>query len=91
MKGLACKKTINCTNIIKLINIVIYLYKIRCEFKNKIRNLSSELRRGSRNVVIRVSMRMAMSIALAEIVIIELLTTKTCCSAGTASVYKELK
>jgi hypothetical protein len=45
------KKIINCTNIIDLRNIGSYLYKIKCKWENKIRNLSSELR--SRAVVIR--------------------------------------
>jgi hypothetical protein len=44
------KKIINCTNIIELRNIGNYLYKIKCKWENKIRNLSSEL--GSRTVVI---------------------------------------
>jgi hypothetical protein len=44
------KKTSNCTNIIELRNIGIYLYKIKCKWENKIWNLSSEL--GSRAVVI---------------------------------------
>jgi hypothetical protein len=47
----AYKKVINCTNIIELRNIGIYLYKIKCKWENKIKNFSSEL--GSRNVVIR--------------------------------------
>jgi hypothetical protein len=44
------KKIINCTNSIELRNIGSYLYKIKCKWENKIRNLSSELR--SRAVVI---------------------------------------
>jgi hypothetical protein len=44
------KKRINCTNIIELGKIGSYLYKIKCKWENKIRNLSSEL--GSRAVVI---------------------------------------
>jgi hypothetical protein len=44
-EGLAYKKIINCTNIIELKNIGIYLYKIKCKWENKIRNLSSELGR----------------------------------------------
>jgi hypothetical protein len=43
-------KIINCTNSIELRNIVSYLYKIKCKWENKIRNLSSELE--SRAVVI---------------------------------------
>jgi hypothetical protein len=43
-------KIINCTNIIELRNIGSYLYKIKCKWENKIRNLSSEL--GSRAVAI---------------------------------------
>lgn len=34
-------KIINCTNIIELRSLGIYLYKVRCEWENKIRNLSS--------------------------------------------------
>jgi hypothetical protein len=45
----AYKKIINCTNITELRNIGSYLYKIKCKWENKIRNLSSEL--GSRTVV----------------------------------------
>jgi hypothetical protein len=45
-EGIAYKKVINCTNIIELRNIGNYLYKIKCKWKNKIRNLSSELGRG---------------------------------------------
>jgi hypothetical protein len=44
------KKIINCNNSIELRNIVSYLYKIKCKWDNRIRNLSSEL--GSRAVVI---------------------------------------
>jgi hypothetical protein len=33
---IAYKKTINCTNIIELINIGIYLYKTKCKLENKI-------------------------------------------------------
>jgi hypothetical protein len=44
------KKIMNCTNIIELRNIGSFLYKIKCKWENKIRNLSSEL--GSRAVVI---------------------------------------
>jgi hypothetical protein len=44
------KKIINCTDIIELRNIGSCLYKIKCKWENKIRNLSSEL--GSRIVVI---------------------------------------
>jgi hypothetical protein len=44
------KKIINCNNSIELRNIVIYLYKIKCKWDNRIKNLSSEL--GSRAVVI---------------------------------------
>jgi hypothetical protein len=44
------KKIINCTNIIDLKNIGIYLYKMTCKWENKIRNLSSEV--GSRTVAI---------------------------------------
>jgi hypothetical protein len=44
------KKIINCTNIIELRNMGSYLYKIKCKWDNKIRNLSSEL--GSITVVI---------------------------------------
>jgi hypothetical protein len=43
---IAYKKIINCTNIIDLRNIEICLYKIKCKWENKIRNLSCELRRG---------------------------------------------
>jgi hypothetical protein len=43
---IAYKKIINCTNIIDLRNIGIYLYKIKCKWEDKIRNLSSELGRG---------------------------------------------
>jgi hypothetical protein len=46
----AFKKIINCTNIIELRNIGSFLYKIKCKWENKIRNLSSEL--GSITVVI---------------------------------------
>jgi hypothetical protein len=45
-EGIAYKKIINCTNIIELRNIGIYLYKIKCIWENKIRNLSPELGRG---------------------------------------------
>jgi hypothetical protein len=45
-EGIAYKEIINCTNIIELRNIGIYLYKIKCKWENKIRNLSSELERG---------------------------------------------
>jgi hypothetical protein len=45
-EGIAYKKIINCTNITELRNIGIYLYKIKCKWENKIRNLSSELGRG---------------------------------------------
>jgi hypothetical protein len=45
-EGIAYKKIINCTNIIELRNMGIYLHKIKCKWKNKIRNLSSELGRG---------------------------------------------
>jgi hypothetical protein len=44
------KKIINCNNSIELRNIVNYLYKIKCKWDNRIRNLSSEL--GSRDVAI---------------------------------------
>jgi hypothetical protein len=44
------KKIINCNNGIELRNIGSYLYKIKCKWDNRIRNLSSEL--GSRAVVI---------------------------------------
>jgi hypothetical protein len=44
------KKIINCNNSIELRNIGSYLYKIKCKWDNRIRNLSSEL--GSRAVVI---------------------------------------
>jgi hypothetical protein len=44
------KKIINCNNSIELRNIENYLYKIKCKWDNRIRNLSSEL--GSRPVVI---------------------------------------
>jgi hypothetical protein len=44
------KKIISCTNSIELRNIGSYLYKIKCKWENKIRNLSSELE--SRTVVI---------------------------------------
>jgi hypothetical protein len=47
----AFKKIINCNNSIELKNIGSYLYKIKCKWDNRIRNLSSEL--GSRAVVIR--------------------------------------
>jgi hypothetical protein len=47
---IAYKKIINCTNITELRNIGSYLYKIKCKWENKIRNLLSEL--GSRAVVI---------------------------------------
>jgi hypothetical protein len=40
----------NCNNSIELRNIGSYLYKIKCEWENRIRNLSSEF--GSRAVVI---------------------------------------
>jgi hypothetical protein len=46
---IAYKKIINCNNIIELRNIGSYLYKIKCKWENKIRNLSSEF--GSRTVV----------------------------------------
>jgi hypothetical protein len=36
------KKTASCTNIIELINIGSYLYKIKCKWEIKIRTLSSE-------------------------------------------------
>jgi hypothetical protein len=38
------KKIINCNNSIELRNIGSYLYKIKCKWENRIRNLSSELR-----------------------------------------------
>jgi hypothetical protein len=44
------KKITNYTNRIELRSIGSYLYKIKCKWENKIRNLSSEL--GSRAVVI---------------------------------------
>jgi hypothetical protein len=44
------KKIINCTNVIELRNVGSYLYKIKCKWENKIRNLSSESR--SRTVAI---------------------------------------
>jgi hypothetical protein len=44
------KKIINYNNSTELINIGSYLYKIKCKWKNKIRNVSSEL--GNRAVVI---------------------------------------
>jgi hypothetical protein len=44
------KKIINCTNIIELRTIGSYLYKMKCKWENKIRNLSSEL--GTRTVAI---------------------------------------
>jgi hypothetical protein len=44
------KKVINCNNSIELRNIRSYLYKIKCKWENRIRNLSSEL--GSRAIVI---------------------------------------
>jgi hypothetical protein len=44
------KKIINCNKIIELRNIGTYLYKIKCKWENKIRNLSYEL--GSSAVVI---------------------------------------
>jgi hypothetical protein len=44
------KKIINCINIIELRNTGSYVYKIKCKWENKIRNLSSEL--GSRTVMI---------------------------------------
>jgi hypothetical protein len=47
---IAYKKIINCTNIIELRNTGSYLYKIKCKWENKIRNLSTEF--GSRAVVI---------------------------------------
>jgi hypothetical protein len=47
---IASKKIINYNNSIELRNIGIYLYKIKCKWDNRIRNLSSEL--GSRTVVI---------------------------------------
>jgi hypothetical protein len=40
---IAFKKIITCTNIINLRNIGSYLYKIKCKWENKIRNLSSEV------------------------------------------------
>jgi hypothetical protein len=55
-EGIAYKKIINCTNIIECRNIGIYLYKIKCKWENEIRNLSSELGRGSKTVVIRQNM-----------------------------------
>jgi hypothetical protein len=48
---IAYKKIVNCNNSIELRNIGSYLYKIKCIWENRIRNLSSEL--GSRAVVIR--------------------------------------
>jgi hypothetical protein len=45
------KKIQNCTNITELRNTGSFLYKIKCKWENKIRNLSSEL--GSSVVVIR--------------------------------------
>jgi hypothetical protein len=45
-EGIAYKKIIKCTNITKLRNIGNYLYKTKCKWENKIRNLSSELGRG---------------------------------------------
>jgi hypothetical protein len=47
---IAYTKIINCTNIIDLRNIESYLYKMKCKWENKIRNLSSEV--GSRTLVI---------------------------------------
>jgi hypothetical protein len=47
---IALKKIISCNNSIELRNIGSCLYKIKCEWDNRIRNLSSEL--GSRAVVI---------------------------------------
>jgi hypothetical protein len=44
------KKIINCNNSIELRNRGNYLYKIKCRWDNRIRNLSSEL--GSRAVAI---------------------------------------
>jgi hypothetical protein len=44
------KIIINCTNSIESRNTGSYLYKIKCKWENKIRNLSSEL--GSKAVVI---------------------------------------
>jgi hypothetical protein len=44
------KKIINCNNSTELRNIGSYLYKIKCKWDNRIRNLSSEL--GSKTVVI---------------------------------------
>jgi hypothetical protein len=32
-EGIAYKKIINCANIIELINIGIYIYKIKCKWK----------------------------------------------------------
>jgi hypothetical protein len=44
------RKIINCNNSIVLRNIGNYLYKIKCKWDNRIRNLSSEL--GGRDVAI---------------------------------------
>jgi hypothetical protein len=40
---IAYKKIINCINIIELRHKGSYLYKIKCKWENKIRNLSSEV------------------------------------------------
>jgi hypothetical protein len=47
---IAFKKIINCNNSIELRNIGSYLYKIKCKWDNRIRNLSSEL--GSTTLVV---------------------------------------
>jgi hypothetical protein len=44
-EGIAYKKITNCVNIIELQNIGIYLYKIKINWENNIRNLSSKLGR----------------------------------------------
>jgi hypothetical protein len=36
---IAYKRIINCTNAVDLVNTGNYLYKIRCKWENKVRNL----------------------------------------------------
>jgi hypothetical protein len=69
-EGIAYKKIINCTDIIELRNTRIYLYKIRCKWENKIRNLSSEF--GREENCSDKTEYVSLETALAEIVILEL-------------------
>jgi hypothetical protein len=43
-----------CTGFVELGNVGIYLYEIRCNWENKIRNLTRQLGDGDRTIVIMI-------------------------------------